>query len=702
MTRKDLGRAIPVLVPFVFSLTLSIFTMGSTVYWQDSGFFLTAVKERAALYPPGFVLYLLLAKLWTSLFFFVDFVVAVHLFSATCAAGAAAALSAAARDLLRSRGRLFRCLDEDPGDLAGWVGAAVGCLAASGFTFWTAAIYAKGYAFFYLVLALLLWRMIRADETAARRDFAAVAALIGLAWQAHPSATNVALAFAVFLLVHARTLGWKGLAGGAALAAACAAGPTLLLPIFSSGEALGAFGDPRGASDLLEYFTGRRFLTRPGAFGWEPARLESSARYFWEEFLGVGTALGAAGLFEWARRNRRLLGWFLAWTIPATEVTILFVVEGQHDHWLLGAWMPLYLAAAAGLFALARAARAEARWVVAGVAAAGVAWAVAANAGDVSQRGYRMAETFARVHLDRLEPSSLLLVDSDDAAATGLYLQVVRGERPDVLLVRMGHLEKGREGRPSWYDGRLLRRRPDLRAPDYEAMRRRVGPEVGKGASAMALVQANAAVRPVYLTFLLPVEAHLPGYVLVPAGALWKVVRAGEEKIDPRDWDFPVRISEVLSGARRERAQRDAEVDHQPRLLPEPYERRLASLLERAWTSLAGWHARKGTWKECEAACRVLLEDDPRGAGANAELLSLYAAARLGQGDLSQAEAYAADALVQDSGPRPRARAFLTLARVRRAQGRGDEARDYDRQAGGLLSGNAALKAELRALEDLK
>src|SRR5215213_5741440 len=89
--------------------------------------FLAAVKDLGVLYPPGFVLYLVLCKTWTLLLGFLDFTLAVHLFSSVCAAGAAAAIAVAARELLRSEGPLFR-LDVGPNDLAA---LAAGCLAAS-------------------------------------------------------------------------------------------------------------------------------------------------------------------------------------------------------------------------------------------------------------------------------------------------------------------------------------------------------------------------------------------------------------------------------------------------------------------------------------------------------------------------------------------------------------------------------------------
>src|SRR6516162_550585 len=158
-------------LPFAISLALSLSTIGSHVFCQDSGLFLAAVKDLGILYPPGFVLYLLLCKTWTLLLAFLDFTLAVHLFSATCTAAASAFIALAARDLLRSRGSLFRVLVEPDDNLAGPIGAAVGSMAAGGFTFWFTGIYAKGYALYYTVLALLLWRMIRADDSRRPRDF---------------------------------------------------------------------------------------------------------------------------------------------------------------------------------------------------------------------------------------------------------------------------------------------------------------------------------------------------------------------------------------------------------------------------------------------------------------------------------------------------------------------------------------------------
>src|SRR5204863_6614282 len=119
--------AVPV-VPLLLSLLLSLISVGSHPYWQDSGVYLTAVKELGVLYAPGFVLYEVLCKAWTVLFFFLDFTLAVHLFSSICAAGASAAIAVAVRDLLRSRGPLFTVSPEDPATLADECGMVAGVL----------------------------------------------------------------------------------------------------------------------------------------------------------------------------------------------------------------------------------------------------------------------------------------------------------------------------------------------------------------------------------------------------------------------------------------------------------------------------------------------------------------------------------------------------------------------------------------------
>lgn len=620
-------------IPFALSLALSLSTVGTSVGWQDSGFFLCAVKEMGLLHPPGFVLYLLLCKAWTLLFFFLDFTLAVHLFSSVCAAGAAGVLAVAARDLLRSRGPIFQVTVEDPGPRADGAGIAVGCLAASGYTFWASGIAAKGYALFYLIVALLLWRMIRADETRAKRDFTIVAALIGLAWAAHPSATDAGLALLLFVGVHARALGWKGVAGRTGLAAACALGPSLLLPLLSA-----RFNDLSGGP--LRYLSGGRYTGVPDVFGFAPTRWESLGLFTWEELLGVGTLVALAGLARLAIANRRLLLGLAAWVLPIATVAALFKIEGQLDFWLVPAWMALLLAGAAALVRLPRAA-------VAGVTVVGVAWAAAANVRDLSQRGNELPAMFGRVHLANLDRDATLVVVSDDALAIASYLQVVKGERPDVKIVNGSRLPAA-------------------------------GTVWGPG------------------TFFENPPAGVP---LVAAGTLMKVVPAGETAIDPRYWAFPVEPETAAARVRRARGQKVEFTSAGIVVGPEAYERRLLSVLVRARRHLAVWHLSMKTpegYRQGADLLESILKADPA-SGGRLEVVYPLATACVALGRSDRAEPLLRQTLLLGPPARAEVGAAYHLSRILDASGRKAEAESYRMRAMMLVNADPSLRAEFEA-----
>jgi tetratricopeptide (TPR) repeat protein len=575
------------LVPALFSLGCSLSSVGTHVFWQDSGFYLTAVHEMSVLYPHGFVAYQLLCKLWTLVFSFLDFTLAVHLFSSACAALAAAILALAARDFLRTR-------EGAASDVAGML---TGCLSACGYTFWMAGIYAKGYALLYLVLALLQWALVRAGSDPKPADVLRVALLWGTAWAVHPSAALGAIALGWFFWRAARMLGWKAVAPRLAAGAAAAFGPALLLPLLAMRDRETSMGDPRGAAEIAEYLVGSRFTAIPGVFGFDSGRLLHLIRFLWEEYLGIGLALVGLGMFLLARTHRRLLLAGAAWTVPITLVALLFKIEGQSDHWYVAAFLPLALATAAGLQALAE----RGGPVLVGAAAvAAVAWAAIANGNDLGQRSYDLAETYARIHLQNLEPRAILITQTDDIVATCWYLQRIRGERQDVLVVNASHLGSG-----SWYEDRLRRHHPELRFPQD-------GPGQESADRIAAFATANArGERPLYTVSSIPAD-HLPaGYVLSPRGPVLKLVPSAEDRLDPAWWQFPLEAEQVPPLFRRARglaatlAEGVLSVEH------EPYERRLLKALLKARHLLADWHFRRGGTEIAARLYESILALDP-------------------------------------------------------------------------------------------
>lgn len=643
MTR---GRLVPG-VPFLFSLVLSLSTVSSNVFWPDSGFFLAGIREAGVLYPTGFVLYILISKLWTTLLFFIDFTLAAHLFCSFCAAGAAAGIAVATRDLLVSKGGWLGAGREDPEGWAGWSGALTGCLAASGFTFWFAGVYAKPYAFLYLVLALLLWRMVRADASKSPRDLTVVAALIGLAWQAHPMTILLGPALLLFVALHVRVVGPAGVAGRTLLAAAIALGPVLLLPILSARDPLLAFDEPRDLAGLFDYLSSERYTRIRGVFGWDGPRVRDVGLFWWQEWLGIGGAafaVGAGALYRW---NRRIAIVAALWCLPLVGFAAIFKIEHQLDHWCLAGWIVLYPVIGAGFFALASRAGRHARKLLVTLGAAAGVWAILSNHRDVNQRTNTLPETYAAVHFERMEPGSIFISASDDTAALGLYFQVVRHRYREVSLVRSSHLGVGRPGRPGWHDRQLIRRDARLRVPDYALMFATGGDSDRNTVAAAAFANENvSSSRPVYFE-VPPAPALLrPDFQLIPAGPTWKMVPRGGTGSELREPGFPMSADEIRARLRRPRAQLAEERPGGLRIRAEPYERRLLVALIRTRLALAETALGRGEFAASRSLYEEVLRIDPEAERMTSVIVPLAESCR-GTGDPSRARELLRKALEQ-------------------------------------------------------
>jgi hypothetical protein len=551
--------------PAALSLVLSAFTVGPHAYWQDSAIYLTAVKEFTVLYPHGFVPYLVLCKAWTLMFGFLDFTLAVHLFSSLCAALAAGTLALAAEKVTLDRA----------------ASAVAGALAAAGYTWWFSGIYAKGYALYYLVVCLLLWRM-------ACRDRYSVAPLLGAAWSIHPSAVLLGPAVLAYLGFRRRDLRPGPLVLSIAGAAAAAVGPSLFLPLLAARESPLSLGHPRSLSEVVRYLTGSRFTRIPGVWGVDGVRCARMGQFAAEEFLLVGGAMLAVGLRRLIR-ERRPEAWILpAWLLPLLVVTPLFKIEGQYDHWLVPAWMPLWIVAALGLSEL----RPRGRWVPGAACAAGLACAVGLNAKDLFLRHDTLPEALGLSFLEKLDPGAILVLNSDDSTGLCRYLQSVRGLRRDVRVLSAPFLRPSSDF--AWYLDAVTREWPDVPRPDFDGVALYARRYTDVALIQAALVNAHRpGGPPVYFDSQPPVAILSSGSV-TPAGFLWKWSEDPAARPDPNAWKFPVTLEEASARSSRRRGQHLAFLPNDVVVRPESYERRLVIYLAHARRILAEAAQREG------------------------------------------------------------------------------------------------------------
>lgn len=140
-------------------------TLGPTVLDGDAALFQYTPYVLGVTYPTGFPLYILLGKLWLTIFPFGEIAWRMNFFSALCAAGALPLLYGALRRLLAP------VLASDPAEAAGedgdtrtarWAALAAVLIFTTLPTFWRWSTEAKTYALTILLFSLLLYLLARA------------------------------------------------------------------------------------------------------------------------------------------------------------------------------------------------------------------------------------------------------------------------------------------------------------------------------------------------------------------------------------------------------------------------------------------------------------------------------------------------------------------------------------------------------------
>lgn len=549
-------------VPFAFSLILSLSTAGSHAFWQDSGYYLTAIHELCLPASHGFVLYVALAKAWTLVFApMVGFTYAVHLFSAVCAASAAAFVASAAKRFL---GRI------QPGAPADGPAIAAAMVTAGGYCFWNASTLAKPYALYYLCLAVLLWLLARAES---RKEFFAMGAVLGLAGAAHPSAVMLVPPLLVYAWARrdkVRELRPAGFAAVVIFAGVAAFLPSFVgMPLLSARESVLSMGDARTPGQIWNHLRGSNYTDFKGAWGFDLGRAALAARFIWEEFLGVGLAVLGIGLWRLWTERRGVLGLLAAWVVPNLLLPLFFIGEGMFDQWFVAAYLPLALAVATGFAWIAR----QAKVLFPAALATSVAWMILMNYRDLNFRTYDLAETYGRLLLLNLEKGAMFVADTDDSAVLPMYLQRVKGERTDVKVIHGEFV-----GLP-WYD-RRLERDFGVKPADLASIQARTNPQQ---IAVTAVANANVAPgRPLYSERPPDPAGLKPGLAQVPAGILWKTSVEAEAQPDLRHWNLPV---DPFAVARQRRRARGILMRHTSKGMVatfEPYENRLVGVLVQA------------------------------------------------------------------------------------------------------------------------
>jgi len=427
-TRAGAGcLAAAAIAAFVYGLTLS-----PTVGAGDSGELILAAHTLGIPHPPGYPLWLLLARLadlmpWGTVAF------RVNTLSALLAATAAGLFY-----LLAKRCGLSR------------LGCAAGTIVFAGSTLvWDSAVQAEVYSLASVIFLLLALAAIRARSrrTAGARSDALFFLAAGIAPLAHQTLIFPALLLSVWVL--SRRPSWGRCAAGLGWALA-GFSILFLLPVRSGAHPMLDWGQDRNLASLWDNLLRRNY----GGLRQNAYRMTLLT----DELTTMGgilaTSCGLAGMclaglgavVAGRRRAGMLPVTVAALAIPLALVGFLaFTPDAEHLAQIGPFLLPLVAAAAlwagAGLDRGLRFLPRQTRVPLAAVGAAALLVTVGLHYRLCDRSTFRLPERYGRDLLSGLPRGATLVVDGDNETFLTAYLTKVEGYRTDVTLVnRRGHV----------------------------------------------------------------------------------------------------------------------------------------------------------------------------------------------------------------------------------------------------------------------
>lgn len=438
--------------PAALVMVVYVFTLAPTVTGEDSGELITAAYYFGVPHPPGYPLWTILCGVWMHVFPVGSIAWRANLFSAICMAGAVQVMAIVMAEMGFRRG---------PGGLSAvlmGLGAAV----------WSQSVIAEVYTLNLLVMAVMLWLVVKWFRD--RRDgwLLACAVTFGLGMSNHHTIGFAALGLVAWAIwVSPSLIRRIDLALGCVLALCVGLLPYAYFPIAARRDVPVNWGETSTVAGIWEHVSRGQYKSEhpidvvpPDSIAQVANEQFYTARWIAQHTTPPGLVVLALGIV-WLARRAAFRHWLILATLLAFTVGPVFWMVARVDPsrqsefvckvFLTPLALTIAIPTAAGLSWMRvailrgpcwfrRVGRRRLTSLAAGILILAVP--IVVHGRENNMRHYWYAHDHAQSMLDSMLPNALVFPSGDHNTFPLLYLVHVEGVRPDVRIAdKYGYID---------------------------------------------------------------------------------------------------------------------------------------------------------------------------------------------------------------------------------------------------------------------
>lgn len=548
---------------FIYYLTLA-----PTMFWIDAAIYLATVNEFGIAYPPGFPLYVIVAKAWSYLplpgF---DFTQKLNFLSSVFASLASGFLYLTILKLFENRFSFLpatapkKTTTQTPENIS-FLGNIIAAFSALAFGFshslWYQATYSEVYTFHIFLIILVIYFIISfATETETaetyfnkKQKFYLVGAALfyGLSFANHPMTIGFIPPLIWFLIKIKKRLFLNKKFFTALFIIFSLTGflPYIYMPLRSAQNPIMDWGNPENIGNFINHVTGRHWTGEASNFVFLNekffANIVSWAYFSYWQFFVIGLIFLFIGVLFIRKISPRFFTFLLLFVLGAGFWGTAYIT-GEYESWLIPTYVAGFIFMASGFYFLSEHWMQKSRYIPKIIIFSLLIFLIFGNLKNnwpiLDRHKNFYPEEVGHNILKNVEDGSIVISEAGMALSSIVYQQMVLKEKSNIIAIHRNsfwapwmrqNLEKYQKERGLFLPEMDLNSQ-DLKNPDKRSKFNNKYLE--------AFIKGNIDKFNIYTVM----PDSFEGIKIIPAGFIYKYSKT-DENPDLKYWNFDFKISE--------------------------------------------------------------------------------------------------------------------------------------------------------------